>query len=387
MSDEIETRKFAAGRSRKLIIYSGGPVSSTWADRFGFEAYREYGFRVEFWTTRDVFFTPEQLAASRAGSKDYLFRSKDLIEIRSFDEFEERLRAVDADTLFWVINRGPIESSSDTRDLDLLNGCNIKYIDKHLLPYHVPTHPYRKMRYYGRELKRRRYNSKRKPVLVLGTGRLGRTQVRWTFPNRFVYKSVPSLDVLWEKKAPEVTSKYAVYVDEAVQHAPDDSLMNHDSAVCDDVEGFYGRLNCILRKVEDWLGIPVVVGASNKYHYVENPFGDREIVVEKTQNLIQHAEIVIGHCSAALMQAIVDNKAVMMLAERRFAERKQRKIFEQAPLFGTKPIWTEQLTKAELEEVKNHDVSRYRRTRLNYLREDEVAGGFVENVVEALHGI
>ena len=90
MSDEIETRKFAAGRSRKLIIYFGAPVSSTWADRFGFEAYREYGFRVEFWTTRDVFFTPEQLAASRAGSKDYLFRSKDLIEIRSFDEFEVR---------------------------------------------------------------------------------------------------------------------------------------------------------------------------------------------------------------------------------------------------------------------------------------------------------
>ncbi len=102
--------------------------------------------------------------------------------------------------------------------------------------------------------------------MVLGTGRLGRAQVKNIFPNRFIYKSVPSLNVLWTKQKPELNSRYIVYVDEAVNHSPDAALHGEQNP-CHDVNGFYLRINRVFKQIENWTGIQIVIAASGKFFY------------------------------------------------------------------------------------------------------------------------
>jgi len=363
------------------------PIDNTWAEKFGIMKYEKYGFDVQIWSAEELFYSDEKIADSAGGSDNYKFESVNIRKVRTFDDLEKKVCELDSATLLWIVDRGPIDALNfDNRDLDIFNKYNVKYVCQHLIPYLTPPRSWLKIKYYARELKRRIYNYKKKPCLMLGTGSEGRKQVIRTFNNNFIYKSVPSLNILWLHEELEVNKKYIVYVDEAMNHSPDAALFGQENP-CHDVEGFYYRINKVFEQIESWTGFQVVIAASGKYHYTTNPFKNRKIIYRKTANLIQHSEMVLGHKSLGLEQAIVENKPLLLFYDLALSELKNKHIHDLAVFYGVSPIWTNQLSKIIFEYTKRPNILRNKEILKNYLKEDGVSGTFVENVASAFNQI
>lgn len=372
---------------KKLIIYFGVPISSNWTENFGISEFSKYGFDVQIWSTAKFLYGSDKIDSSSSGSNDYTANIKNLTIIKSFDDLEINVSKLDSTTLFWIADRGPMEKLNlDNRDLDILNKYNIKYVCQHLIPYFTPSNPWLKIKYHIRELKRFIYNYKKKPCLMLGTGTEGHKQIMKTFKNNFTYKSVPSLIILWSREQRQINEKYIVYVDEAAAHSPDAILFGGEKP-CNDVEGFYTRINQVFENIENWTGFKIIIAASDKYHYNSNPFQNRRIIYAKTQNLIQHSELVIGHKSSALWQAIVENKPLLLFYDISFIDLKNKHIHDLSRIYGVNVIWTNQLTESILENSKCVNLICNKKLVKKYLKQDGISGDFVENVASALSQI
>jgi hypothetical protein len=229
-------------------------------------------------------------------------------------------------------------------------------------------------------------NNKKNPSLIIGTGSEGRKQVSKIYKKNLIYKSLPSYNVLWNKEKPIITKKYVVYVEDEISLSPDAALFgminpNHD------IKGTYERINDVFEKIENWTNSKVVIAASGKYDYTVNPFKNRQIIYKKTPNLVQHSELVLGHKSSGLDQAIVDHKPILIFKDVGFTNEKNKQINKFASVYGINSIWTAELTKTNFE--KNNYVNLVRNKEIinKYLKEDIITGSFVENLVSALHEI
>jgi len=372
---------------KKLIIYFGTPISHSWANNFGIFEFKKYGFDVQIWSAVELFYSSDNIEASKIGSYNFTLNFKNLIIIKSFDDLEAKVSKLDSNTIFWLADRGPMENLNlDNRDLDILNKYNIRYVCQHLIPYFMPSKLLLKIRYHIRELKRRICNYKKKPYLILGTGSEGHKQIMSTFNNNLNYKSVPSLIILWSREPKQMNEKYIVYVDEAVDHSPDAKLFGHEKA-CHDLKGFYARINQVFEDIENWTGFKIIIAASNKYHYKSNPFQNRRIIYNKTQNLIQHSELVIGHKSTILWQAVVENKPLLLFYDIGLKDKKNITIQNFSKILGINAIWTNQLTKSIFLNSNRVDVICNKKLVKKYLKEDGISGTFVENVSSAFNQI
>ena len=128
--------------------------------------------------------------------------------------------------------------------------------------------------------------------------------------------------MLWSKEEPIIDEKYIIYVEENVDLSPDNNLFGVENSV-HDIEGFYKRINEVFEKIENWTNLKIIIAASGKYDYKINPFKNRKIIYKKTSNLIQHSELVLGHKSSALEQAIADYKPLLMLKDQGFKKPKK----------------------------------------------------------------
>jgi hypothetical protein len=372
---------------KKLIIYSGVPISNDWACNFGIFEFSKYGFDVEIWSAAEFLCNSDKINLLISISNNDLANIKNLTIIKSFDDLELKVRKLDSNTVFWIIDRGSMEKLNlDNRDLDILNKYNIKYVCQHLLPYFSGSKPLLKIRYHVRELRRYICNYKKKPCLIFGTGSEGRKQVMNTFKNNSNYKSVPSLVILWLREQRQINEKYIVYVDEAVNYSRDTILFGHEK-VCNDLEGFYTRINQVFENIENLTGFKIIIAASSKYHYNSNPFQNRRIIYNKTQNLIQHSELVIGHKSTILWQATVENKPLFLFYDISLRDLKNKHIYDLSKVFGINAIWTNQLTKSTFEKSKVVNVIYNKKLVKKYLKEDGISGSFIENVSSALNQI
>jgi hypothetical protein len=374
-------------KSRKLIIYSAAPFFDTWPKKFGLDKYKNYGLDVELWSSAEIFYKLENIKAAYSGSKEYLYRDLDVIKIKNSVELEKKVAALDSKAIVCIMVLGSVNNNNfNNPDLDIFNKYKIKYTIHHLIPYRVLPNFWYKLKFNFRLLQKRINNSKKKPFLIIGTGYEGRKQAFKIYKNNFIYKSVPSFNILWFKEEPIIKEKYVVYVDEAINHSPDAMLFGRDNPTHDAV-GFYKRMNNIFEKIENWTNSKVVIAASGKYHYTTNPFKNRDIVYKKTANLIQHSEIVLGHCSSGLEQAIVDHKPLLLFKDKGRNNQKNKIIHNFACAFRKKPIWTDQFTESNFEKNKYVNPELNKKLINQYLKEDNVTGTFVENFTSAFHKI
>ena len=71
---------------------------------------------------------------------------------------------------------------------------------------------------------------------------------------------------------------------------------------------------------------------------------------------MQHSELVLGHKSSALEQAIVDYKPLLIFKDQGFSNLKNKLIKSFASSYRLNSIWTNQLTKTDFE--KNNQVKK-----------------------------
>lgn len=372
---------------KKIIFYSAVPISKVWGKKWGIEEFSNFGFDIEIWLSYEIFYEKHSIQKITDHSKNYFIKSKKKIMINNFSVFENKIKQIDKNTLFFILNRGPAANLNfDNRDLDILNKYNIKYTYRHLIPYPFYKGFYSKFRFYLREIKRRIYNYKMNPVLIFVAGSEAKKQVSRTYNNKIKIVSVPSLNILWKKVELKQDTKFIVYVDEAADFSPDALLFKQNKA-CIDVEGFYLRLNQLFNKFEEWTFFKVIIAASDKFKYLKNPFGGREIVYSKTPELIQNSQLIIGHKSSALEQALVENKPLFLFKDLGLSKLKNNIIDQMAYQFQINSFWMHKFSKKNFEE--NNFSNRLKNIELvrRYLKEDGISGSFVKNIITTLNDL
>ena len=376
-----------SSKSKKLIIYCPLPFLGAWPKKFKLDEFKNYGFDVELWSAEEIFFKPENIKAATSGSSKYLYTDLNIIKIKSILDLDKKVAELDPKAIVYITLLGFLKNDNfNNPDLDIFNKHKIKYILHHLLPHPVVNSVWFKFKFNLRLLQKRINNYKKKPVLIIGAGNEGRNQVFKMYKNKFIYKSVPSFNILWLKEEPIINEKYIVYVDEAVNLSPDSALYGHNNPT-QDIEGFYKRINDVFEKIENWKNLKVVIAASGKYDYKINPFKNRHIIYKKTGNLIQHSDIVLGHCSSALEQAIVDYKPLLIFKDKGRNNLKNKIIHNFARTYGLNSIWTDKLTKTNFEKNNHVNFAINKEIINQYLKEDNVKGTFFENMVSAFHQI
>jgi hypothetical protein len=374
-------------KSKKLIIYSASPFFDTWPKKFKLDKFKNYGFEVELWSAEEIFFKLENIKNAASGSSEYLYRDLDIIKIKSLAELENKIAELNPKAIVCIMNLGSLNDNEfDNPDLNFFNKYKIKYTLHHLCPYTVVPNMWSELKFNIRLLQKRMNNHKKKPSLIIGTGSEGRKQVFKIYKKNFIYKSVPSYNVLWTKEDPIINDRYIVYAEESVNAPPDAALIGYDKPTYD-IEGFYKRINNVLEKIESWTNFRVIIAASGKYDYKINPFKNREIIYKKTSNLIQHSELVIGHSSLALEQAIVEYKPLLIINDEGFNDLKNKINYNFARSYRLNPIWTNQFTKNVFEKHNCVNFEIYNEIITKYLKEDNVDGTFINNITSAFHHI
>jgi len=380
------TIKNYTNKSKKLIIYCSVPVFDTWPKKWKLVEFKNYGFDVEIWSTEEIFFKQENIKAAASGSKTYRYTELEVIKIKNLLNLEKKIAELDAKSIVCIMTLGFRNNKFYNSDLDIFNKYKIKYVIHHLIPYPYIPDLWSKLKVNLKFLKIRMNNNKKNPSLIIGTGSEGRKQVSKIYKKNLIYKSLPSYNVLWNKEKPIITKKYVVYVEDEISLSPDAALFgminpNHD------IKGTYERINDVFEKIENWTNSKVVIAASGKYDYTINPFKNRQIIYKKTPNLVQHSELVLGHKSSGLDQAIVDHKPILIFKDIGFTNEKNKQINKFARVYGINSIWTSELTKTNFE--KNNYVNLVRNKEIinKYLKEDIIKGSFFENLVSSLHEI
>ena len=370
--------------AKKLIIYCAVPIYNTWVTRWEFEKFLNNGFKIEFWDTTNIFYKDYKLP-DLSVSDNYEYNEKDVFKINTFNHLKKKVQELHFTTLVCILNRGPLETKFfDNRDLDIFNKYRIKYICLHLIPYLDNHNIFSKFKQLIRYLKLKILNRKKKPYLVLSCGKQGRLQSDRIYKKRKFFKSVPHFNIEWVEKKREIKDRYLVYVDEAANFSPDAHLLGHPNP-CLDISEFYKNINNLFDKIENWIELKIIVLASGKYKYKSNPFGQREIIYEKSLDLIHHSELVIGHKSSAIQQAVVDLKPILLVKDRNFITIKNKKIENYARIWGIKSVWSHRLTKVDLDKKNLINSLAFKKYTKDYLKEDNFSGSFADNVILQLN--
>jgi len=372
---------------KKLIIYCHVPVFDTWPKKFKLDEFKNYGFDVEIWSTAEIFFKIDNIKGAASGSKTYVYKDLDVIKIKNLVDLEKKVAELDSKTIVLIMTLGTLNKDKfDNPDLEIFNKYKIKYVLHHLIPHPYIPNLWSKLKVNLKLLKIRIKNYKKNPSLIIGTGSEGRKQVSKIYKKNFIYKSLPSFNILWHREEPIINEKYIVYVDGAVNLSPDAALFGLTQPN-QDIEGFYKRINDIFEKIENWTNFKIVIATSGKYDYEFNPFKNRKIIYKKTSNLIQHSKLVIGHNSSGVDQALVDHKPLLLFKDKGFIEYKNKEINKIAKVYGLNAIWTNELTKTIFERNNHVNLVHNKEIINKYLREDNIIGSFIENVASAFHKI
>jgi hypothetical protein len=380
---------------QEIIIYTGLPLQSTWAKRWGLDTIENSGIKLIHWDASNIYYDKANINKFFSGSKSYSYQISNYEQVNDYNSLELLVKKLNSDSIVWILNRGPIDHTIKNKDLNILNKYSIKYILSHLIPWQKPKY-YRSdflkystslLKYNFRLKAIRLVNNNKLPRLIIGSGALGYQQVKSVFPHINKYVSIPSYKILWNKTKSIIKNKYIVYVDESPAFAPDAALLGGRMPI-HNIEHFYKNMNIIFNKIENWSGFPIVIAASGKYDYKQNPFKNRKIIYLKTLALIQHAEIVIGHGSLALDQVIIERKPVLLLTNDEFPIFKNQRILESAQMYHNKQaINTDNIKKEDYINCYNINHDYYNKIELDYFRDTGVTGTFAENMISAFESI
>lgn len=324
----------------KLIIINSLPTSKIFGEKVDAWWYQEHSFDVAFWDITPLFWSQEKLNAYYGGADDYRYVGPGHKVFSTAESLLESIHKLAGSVavwhLGWNLNR---VNRADQWLLDAIVDAGLPLFIKQF-----ETNPVfggiDRLKQLLREMIAHIGFRGCPPTGFIGCGSVAREQARRILPDTS-FVSIPSPKILWERSEPVIDIPYAVFVDENVEYAPDAKMLGF--SVLDDIDGYYRRMNVVFRLVEEELGCPVVVAASGKYRYIEDRFQGRALIYGQTLPLIQHAKIVIGHCSGALDQAIVDRKPLLRLDDPSFEEVQRKNIRYSIKFSGGNSVWSNEL--------------------------------------------
>jgi hypothetical protein len=396
----------------KIIFISGTPQSKVSLDKLDINWFISNNVHVEYWNLTNIYYSQKSLDLYFGGHPEY--RNNDFPierEFNSIKNVKESLREVNKGVLFcsldgfmqsyfWLLRSfkkhnlhyyiGPwrtnheyefnqvsiskkiINSLFDGTLFNKLRKSNKTNIDNPLT-YNLKLIIYKKTSFY------------QKPDFIIGTGSFGRKECFHIFGvKNFI--SIKSIDLLWEKLPSLLNYRYCVYVDESIIYSPNTGLNEgtNNNSTTNDIEQFQSNICSVFDLVEKTLGVKVIIACSGKYKYEdESIYGMREMIYGKTNHLIQHSELALGHASSGLYQAIIDRKPVILLNDPSFIEDKKSQIPPFAKMLNVKSILTTSFSSEDLENLDNNLIN-FQKLEEQYLSEKNSVENYKKIILNKL---
>ena len=152
-------------------------------------------------------------------------------------------------------------------------------------------------------------------------------------PKKIISINSPQLLIKKFKKR----QRHLIFIDEFPTFNRDAKLFNFNSTLIDS-EKYFNELNYFFKIVETYYGFKIKICCSNKHHYNENPYNNREIIYGKTLENIGISSLVIGHDSDSLFQSIYSKSPTILLISDSQINIKKQKIKNFSNLIGVNYI-------------------------------------------------
>lgn len=376
-----------------LVFISTSPSPVHYIKKLGIDWFQSKGVGVEFWDLSRLYFSAENISLYYSGAPGYKFKYSKAKEFHNRAEVVNSIAAATPNCMFCIIN---LPYANHYWILRLFKKYNINYFTQPMSPY-LPLAIEGNRNLYHQcidSIKNNTFVLKvrnkifslatilyqfvhaktcfyQKPVFSMSSGTKDKDFWRYVFQPKVLY-SVPSIDILWDSVPPlaSISQSYCVYVDEAVDNAPDKLLLEGgNGSVVNNSKLFHKRLCSVFDTIERVKKMPVVIAGSGKYLYQDNSiFGNRKIIYSKTAQLIHNSSMVIGHKSQVLLQAIVDGKPIILLTDNTLLRVKNQNIVGMANLLNLSLVLMEDVDE-EYVDLIDKTVVDHSKFIKDYLRE------------------
>ena len=366
----------------KIIYLSCTPVSKIVGNKIDPWWFQKKGFEVEYWNMTILNYSEKGINAYFGGAYDYEFVFPIEQTINSRADFEKKLSCVGNDYIIDYLDFG---QTNDLWILALFKKYNISYYlsprsnaifyqkksFKRLIISIVQSliigDLYKKI-YTILLRKVYKYNALyQHPSFVFVSGALGKLQ--WKHCRSSNYVNVPSPDILWSKTDRIIKEDYCVYIDDSVTYSPDMALFNvvPENKTTVNVNQYKKNISEIFSHIEASLNLKIIVAASGKIRYKSNEiFDGKEIYYYNTNELIQHASLVIAHSSNAILQVLVSKKHMLLLFDDSFIPEKNKKTQAVGEVLNIEPIWSSKFIDFRLDSI-DIDINKYEIIVKDYL--------------------
>lgn len=333
----------------KIIFLNCVPISTVFGQKVDVSWYENNGFQVEYWDLSPLYYDQSNIDLYFSGAIDYKYTAPNHRYFHSRDDVEAQLQLQDKNTIvfnlsrheqaclddFWLLRLlkildivyfvQKIENSFDApHSFKDING-KISYIRERIYPYKQLARSLKVLKsVITLKLKTLIFDYSEyyaKPAIAVGVGKKGRRSFNHLVSKGVRYVSIASPSIHWNTNEKVNSAGICLFVDESIGYEPDVKL--DDMATVSDLESYYERLKKVFSLVENVTGLQVVVGASGKVKYNENPF-DREIFYKQTLQLAETSAIAIGHSSSALYHCLCSNLPVLLLDDNIFTTQKKK---------------------------------------------------------------
>jgi len=162
----------------------------------------------------------------------------------------------------------------------------------------------------------------------------------------------------------------AVFIDQNLPFHEDYTELNASPL---DADEYFGQLRALFTRIEEELGLNVVIASHPRADYADKPhlFGNRPVRAGKTFDLIAQSRLVLAHNSTAIGHAVMFRKPVMLLVTRKLYHRQvyEKHIYEEySRQLGTPLRYFDDLSDFDLTGVFDVNTAKYERYMDTYLR-------------------
>ena len=350
---------------KKLVIYSGAPISYENSIKgYGFHKLSKKKFSISFVEGAEIFHKKKVLEKFRKISKKS-DRFKADVRLRNILEFKNFFKKLNKNSIVIIINRGPLNPPSLRINFDLayFNFLKLKYISFNFLHWSIKCNFKKSLflnicKFFWNFLINiliKIKNKNNKPFIKVGSGNMFIKNMK----NEKNIINCSSCYINFDKKKQQ--KRNIIYVDEGVTQSRDKILYNILSKKIGDGEIFLKDLNQLFNFLENKFKAKVTIAASNKYEYKKNPFDGRKIVYGKTNQLINNAKFILGHCSSVLYQTLLTKSPVLILKHKEFGLKRKILIdLFASNVFNQKSIFIEKIISKKKLRIHNDKKFRYK---------------------------
>lgn len=357
----------------KLIFINTLPTAKIFGNKVDTWWFKQNGFDVEFWDISPCYWNEKKLELYYGGAEDYRYVGPSHKIFNNLQNVLSDLEQLNKNTQIFYLSRTYSKHVNDDIIIKKIKSLPLSIAFQ---GFHTPYNTgnsYLKIKNILRITRQKIQGFGVHPNVFFGCGSVGRSLAKRIYP-KANFISIPSPKIYWGELTKILDYEYNVFIDENLEYMPDAELL--ELTVIKDIAGYYKRINKVFEVIENETGLPIVIAASGKYIYKNNPFFGRDIIYGKTFQLIEHASLLIGHSSSALEQNIKVKKPILHLDDISFMPIKRNAFNSVVTLENSTPIMSHKFSIDILKKVYDASHTNYLNIENKYFREIDVDSNY-----------